>query len=72
MKWIRPLEQFVELALVLWLWDLFIQPLYTFRAEEPNRRRSAVLQDNISQQVRRQATPAFAIVHGISGRASPD
>jgi len=23
MKWTRPLERFSELALVLWLWDLF-------------------------------------------------
>jgi hypothetical protein len=31
MKWTRPLEQFTELALVLWLWDLFGRPLFSFR-----------------------------------------
>jgi hypothetical protein len=28
MKWARPLEQFIELGLVLWLFDLFIRPLF--------------------------------------------
>jgi hypothetical protein len=27
MTWSRPLEQFIELALVLWLVDVFIKPL---------------------------------------------
>ena len=31
MKWTRPFEQFIEVALLLWLWDLFIRPLYSFR-----------------------------------------
>jgi hypothetical protein len=31
MKWTRPLEQVIELTFVLWIWDLFIRPLYSFR-----------------------------------------
>ena len=29
MKWSRPLEQSIELALVLWLVDLFIRPFFS-------------------------------------------
>lgn len=29
MKWTRPLEQFMEVGLVLWLLDLFVRPLFS-------------------------------------------
>ena len=31
MKWTRPLERFIELALTLWLYDLFLRPLFSSR-----------------------------------------
>jgi len=33
MKWTRPLEQSIELGLVLWLWDLFVRPLYSVQRQ---------------------------------------